>query len=207
MLLIYIDTTCIEGSLRIVNGILGFESNLPPYDLIKQETARGRVEVCVNGIYGTVCDDSWDNHDASVVCRQIGFSPYGAISVGKQFYSEDHLNVVMSTVQCDGQELSLNSCNSSQSPSCVTTRNDAGVVCQAIETLPSNCTTGSIRLVDGSNELEGRVEVCINNAWGTVCDNTFSEDEAEIICNVTGNPYNGEYKGRQMARRPIKLVN
>ena len=65
-----------------------------------------------------------------------------------------------------------------------------------------DCTYGDIRLVDGSNIYEGRVEICVNNQWGTVCDDQWDASDAEVVCrqlyNLTSNAvaYTNAYFGQ-----------
>lgn len=51
--------------------------------------------------------------------------------------------------------------------------------------------------MNGSNPLEGRVEICINNAWGTVCDNHFGQDDADVICNQLDEQMGIMHNGKQ----------
>ena len=55
------STTCTQGDIRLQGGTAN----------------SGRVEICNNNIWGTVCDDFWGNVDAQVACRQLGFSTTG----------------------------------------------------------------------------------------------------------------------------------
>ena len=60
---ILITAPCVTGQLQLAGG------NIPN---------EGRVEICIrDNVWGTVCDDSWGSDDATVVCRQLGYSTQG----------------------------------------------------------------------------------------------------------------------------------
>ena len=62
----------------------------------------------------------------------------------------------------------------------------AGIRCIGDTTLGLECNKGDIRLVGGESENEGRVEFCFHGFWGTLCDETWTEEEALVTCKQAG---------------------
>ena len=54
---------CTDGDVLLMNGSVPTTGQ-----------REGRVEICMNNVYGSVCDDFWDRLDADVVCRQLNFT-------------------------------------------------------------------------------------------------------------------------------------
>ena len=74
--LILINTACSDWDLRLVGGANNTE---------------GRLEVCFDQTWGTVCDDFWGNVDAGVVCYQLGFARGGLFSLTVSKFSNDYI--------------------------------------------------------------------------------------------------------------------
>ena len=53
------------------------------------------------------------------------------------------------------------------------------------------CQDGQIRLRGGRSSTEGRVEICFNNQWGTVCDDFWDARDATVVCTQLGLPSGG----------------
>ncbi|XP_072176107.1 scavenger receptor cysteine-rich domain-containing protein DMBT1-like [Diadema setosum] len=138
----------------------------------------GRVEVYYGGVWGTVCDDGWDDLDAQVVCRQLGYHTANAKAMSRGSFQQEWGRVLLDNVGCNGWEPSLANCSSNGWYNHTCGRyEDAGVRCEV-----------NIRLVGGSSLYEGRVEVYYDGEWGTVCDDYWDVNDSQVVCRQLGHP-------------------
>ena len=81
----------------------------PPVTEVRLSSgSKGRLEVKYNGTWGSVCSEGWDQNDAKVVCRQLGYSTVDIVKyTGNKKGPE---KIWISGAQCKGTELSIGEC-------------------------------------------------------------------------------------------------
>ncbi|XP_052090218.1 scavenger receptor cysteine-rich domain superfamily protein-like [Mytilus californianus] len=171
----------------------------------------GRVELNINGQWGTICDTDFDLADAEVLCRMAGYSR-ALQRFYRAYFGEGTGQVFLDHLRCRGNEQHLDSCPSSGKPGKFTTEGirhvggagpfegrvelningQWGTICDTdfdladAEVLCPMAGYSSIRFVDGPGPFEGRVEININGQWGTICDKQFGLADAEVLCRMAG---------------------
>jgi len=145
----------------------------------------GRLEVFHDGSWRSVCDDGFTDAAARVVCYMLGHGYIGQVVRRQYAGSRGSGRIWLDDVQCNGTEASIAGCRHRAwgSHNCWYSYPSAAV----------SCTT--VRLVDGSSPLEGRLEVYHNGTWGTVCRNDFTQAAARVVCHMRGHEDTGQYIG------------
>ena len=183
---ITLDQECNETDVRLVDG-------LTPND--------GRVEICFNWLWGSVCDDLWDARDALVVCRQLGydgckclfakssnlylylFTTKPASTALQQHPVESNATLLfyyLDNVDCNGDEDRLSECehNGVGVHDCSVRYEQAGVECNSM----LSAFVYTLFTFDyPSATLEQ--EVCNHTDVRLVNGNTPQEGEVEICLN------------------------
>ncbi|XP_063253332.1 T-cell differentiation antigen CD6 isoform X3 [Prinia subflava] len=135
----------------------------------------GRVELEQEGTWGTVCDDGWDIPDADVVCRRLRCGR-AVRAPGNAAFGRGHGPILRDELGCQGHERDLWECPAAPEHDC-SHKEDAGVVCSEHQ---------EWRLSGGRDGCAGRVEVFFRGTWSTVCNSTWYQTEATVLCRALG---------------------
>ncbi|XP_059873426.1 T-cell differentiation antigen CD6 isoform X3 [Delphinus delphis] len=157
-----VQVTCAENlDLKLVGG---------------GSPCEGRVEMLEHGQWGSVCDDTWDLDDAHVVCRQLSCG-WAVQALPGLHFAPGQGRIHRDQVNCSGSETYLWDCLGLPGNGYCGHKEDAGVVCSEHQ---------SWRLTGGADPCEGQVEVYFRGVWNTVCDSTWYEPEANVLCRDLG---------------------
>lgn len=107
---------CNETAIRLVGG---------------PTPNQGRVEICLNGAWGTVCDDDFGSSEAMVICRQLGYTDLEhSVPFIRAFFGQGLVPIHLDDLNCLGTEAKLADCDHSGigNHNCGNSE-DAGVLC------------------------------------------------------------------------------
>ncbi|XP_004858827.1 CD5 antigen-like [Heterocephalus glaber] len=137
----------------------------------------GRVEVEHKGQWSTVCKTGWNLQAAKVLCRQLGCGRALVAQRQCKETTQGQGSIWMSKMTCLGEEAMLQDCDSGPLKNSCTHHDDAWVECE---------DAFDLRLVGGDKFCSGRLEVLHKNDWGTVCDDSWGEQEDQVVCKQLG---------------------
>jgi hypothetical protein len=146
-----------------------------------------RVQTCHNEVWGYVCTEhGWSRNEAAVVCRELGLSSEDALSDHAYIHFNHSFPYFLNATNCNGSEMHLINCSlGSDKALCNDYNNVAVAYCSG----NSQCNeTGVLRIthLGTKTDILGRLEMCYNGYWGTVCIHYTNDLTAAVACRKLG---------------------
>ncbi|KAM6107460.1 antigen WC1.1-like [Phoenicopterus ruber ruber] len=159
----------------------------------------GRLQVFYNGTWGSVCSNAMTLDTVSLACKELGCGDGGSLET-RLPYGKVSGPAWLDNVQCGEKTSSFWQCPSNpwDVQSCEDLRDETQITCNgrrpemppdSLAPCPNsmNCTDREkIRAVGGEDGCSGRVEVWHRGSWGTVCDDSWDMQDAEVACRQLG---------------------
>ncbi|NXF88912.1 WC11 protein, partial [Eubucco bourcierii] len=159
----------------------------------------GRLQVFYNGTWASVCSNSMTPTTVSLACKELGCGDRGHLDTNLP-YARVSGPAWLDRVQCGERNSSFWQCPSApwHLQSCEDLRDETHIICSGTQSevtpdLPAPCPDSSrctarekIRTVGGEHRCSGRVEVWRNGSWGTVCDDSWHRQDAQVACRQLG---------------------
>nr|ACI62161.1 WC1 [Bos taurus] len=157
----------------------------------KDQECAGWLEVFYNGAWGSICRSPMEDITVSMICRQLDCGNSGSLTTSVALREGSRPRWV-DRIRCQKTDTSLWQCPSDpwNYNSCYP-KDEAYISCAGGK--HKSCPTAApctdrekLRLRGGDSECSGRVEVWHSGSWGTVCDDSWSLAEAEVVCQQLG---------------------
>ncbi|KAJ1062627.1 hypothetical protein K5549_020252, partial [Capra hircus] len=173
-------------------GVICSEPFLTVSTMVSEDQqCAGWLEVFYNGTWGSVCHSPMEDITMSMICRQLGCGDSGNLNSSVALREGSRPQWV-DGIQCRKTDTSLWQCPSDpwNYTSC-SPKEEAYISCaggrhQSCPTAAPCTDREKLRLRGGDSECSGRVEVWHSGSWGTVCDDSWSLAEAEMVCQQLG---------------------
>ncbi|XP_051495277.1 scavenger receptor cysteine-rich domain-containing protein SCART1-like [Apus apus] len=138
----------------------------------------GRLQVFYNGTWGSICSNSMSPKTVSLACKELGCGEEGSLET-HLLYGRVSGPAWLDHVECGESNSSFWQCPSSpwHLQLCDGLRDETHIICNDRE---------RIRAVGGENRCSGRVEIWHRGFWGTVCDDSWELQDAEVACRQLG---------------------